>query len=77
MIPVPGDYDGDGKTDLAVWTPSSGQWVIVFSGTGKTVARQWGLPGDTPIVGDFDGDGPPFALSGKPRNGTCGTPSLP
>jgi hypothetical protein len=24
--PVPGEYDGDGRTDLAVWRPSSGFW---------------------------------------------------
>ena len=27
-IPVPGDYDGDGTTDPAVWTPSTGKWTI-------------------------------------------------
>ena len=35
-VPVPGDYDGDGTTDLAVYRPASGTWFIQPSGGGAT-----------------------------------------
>ena len=28
-IPVPGDYDGVGRTEVAVFRPSTGQWMIL------------------------------------------------
>src|SRR5262245_39047920 len=47
--PVPGDYDGDGRTDIAVWRASTGVWYIVRSSDGAVVARRYGETTDIPI----------------------------
>jgi hypothetical protein len=56
-IPVPGDYDGDGKTDFAIWRPATAEWWVIHSSDGTQVTRQWGQAGDIPVPGDYDGDG--------------------
>ncbi len=55
-INVQGDYDGDGVSDVAMFTPATGNWQIRQSETGGTVNIRFGLNGDVPVVGDFDGD---------------------
>jgi hypothetical protein len=43
-LPVPGDYDGDGKTELAYWHPSTGEWFIKHAVTGaETVVKYLGV----------------------------------
>jgi hypothetical protein len=48
---VPGDYDGNGVTDIAVWRPQNGYWYV------KNIKNeQWGAAGDVPVSADYNGD---------------------
>ena len=70
-IPVPGNYDGDAKTDIAIFRPSSGQWFILKSTTSflSYVAYTWGISSDVPVPGDYDGDAKTDIAIYRPSSG--------
>ena len=57
--PVAGDWDGDGRDDVGLYTPATGEFSLYNRSTG-VVEAEFNLQGPhcgLPIVGDWDQDG--------------------
>jgi hypothetical protein len=63
------DYD-DGKANVAVWRPSNGYWYWLSSLHKSFSTYQFGLSGDKPVPGDYDGDGKTDFAVFRPSSGT-------
>jgi hypothetical protein len=51
-VAVPGDYDGDSRTDVAIYRPSTGTWWVLKSSTNYSTytAFNWGISTDLPVL---------------------------
>jgi hypothetical protein len=82
-LPVVGDWDGNGTTTIGVFRPANttingsteDQWILCDTNTSNdtTLPRiTYGAGGDSPIVGDWNGDGTTtigvFIPAGAPAN---------
>jgi hypothetical protein len=48
--PVPADYDGDGQTDVAVYRPTTGEWLVRPSSGASPWSVVFGQTGDVPLL---------------------------
>jgi len=63
------DYDGDGKSDISVFRPSTGAWYLLQSQAGFT-GTLFGILTDKITPADFDGDGKTDIAVYRPSIGT-------
>jgi putative transposon-encoded protein len=68
--PLPGDYDGDGRADIALRYHQDSGWSILSSDTGEVQTVQFGWPALVPVPGDYDGDGKADLTVRDPQSST-------
>jgi hypothetical protein len=63
-IPVVGDWNGTGVAKIGVFDPETGMWDLDYNGNGKwngcgrdRCMGPFGISGDIPVAGDWDGNG--------------------
>jgi hypothetical protein len=72
FVALSGDFDGDRKTDITVYRPSTGRWYVLQSASGFSSWSEysWGVSTDQPVPGDYDGDGKADLAVYRPSTGT-------
>jgi len=63
------DFDGDGRSDHAIFRPGDGNWHLLPSNNSGYTAFKWGISGDVPAPADYDNDGKTDAAIYRPGQG--------
>jgi uncharacterized delta-60 repeat protein len=63
------DYDGDGRSDVSVFRPSTNRWYLFLSGNNTVAEQTFGIAGDVVAPADYDGDGKTDIAIFRPSNG--------
>jgi subtilisin-like proprotein convertase family protein len=57
FVPVPGDYDGNGRADPSMFRPGFGEWFLSGTPPDGEFAPHFGWAGDIPVPADYLGAG--------------------
>jgi hypothetical protein len=63
-LPVAGDWNNDGFSEVGVFRPNTGMWYVdlngndQWSGCGGDGCHHFGMEGDLPVAGDWNNGGP-------------------
>lgn len=73
-VPVPADYDGDGRMDLGTWDAATGTWTVQRSSDGSRFTIVFGKnrkisEQNIAVPADFDGDGKADIAVWRPLTG--------
>jgi hypothetical protein len=68
----PSEFDGDGRSDLAVWRPETGDWHVMRSSDNTYTGVRFGAGtfGDVAVPGNYDGDRKTDLAVYRPADGT-------